>query len=73
MQASTAVQSAPSDCQWFIVGRWQEYAGEGRANLLRIVASGAFYIVQLVNYQFFVEHTEKVETFHQAATALAVA
>ena len=73
MQASAAAQSAPSDRQWFIVGRWQEYAGEGRANLLRIVAIGAFYIVQLVNYQFFVEHTEKVETFHQAATALAVA
>ena len=38
------------DRQWFIVERWQEYEGEGRANLLRIVAIGSFYTVHLLNY-----------------------
>ena len=45
------VQTQPSrgDRQWFIVGRWQEYEGEGRANLLRIAGIGAFYCIELAN------------------------
>jgi hypothetical protein len=35
---------------WFIVGRWEEYEGEGRANLLRVIGLVAFYLVELVNY-----------------------
>jgi hypothetical protein len=66
-----AAQSA--DRQWFIVGRWQEYEGEARANLLRIAAIGAFYVVQLVHYHFFAEPGEAVRTFHMRATAIAVA
>jgi hypothetical protein len=65
--------ASSNDRQWFIVGRWQEYEGEGRANLLRIVAIGAFYIVQLVHYYGISEHTPEVDAFHQAATALAAA
>jgi hypothetical protein len=34
--------------QWFIVGRWQEVEGEARANLLRIVAIGVFYAIELL-------------------------
>jgi hypothetical protein len=56
--------------QWFIVGRWQEYEGEGRANLLRIVAVGAFYIVQLITYEILGHGTRE---FHIKVTALAVA
>lgn len=36
--------------RWFIVQRWQAYSGESRANLLRIVAIGAFYLVHLWSY-----------------------
>jgi hypothetical protein len=34
----------------FIVERWQAYAAESRANLLRIIAIGAFYLVHLWSY-----------------------
>jgi hypothetical protein len=62
--------SISNDRHWFIVGRWQEYEGEGRANLLRVLAIGAFYIVQLVTYQIY---NIGDETFHRSVTALAVA
>jgi hypothetical protein len=58
----------PSDDQWFIVGRWQEYEGEGRANFLRIAGVAAFYCVELVNYWTGVVD----RPFHQAVTALAL-
>jgi len=35
---------------WHVAQRWQEYAGEGRANLLRIVAIGTFYLLHWWNY-----------------------
>lgn len=54
--------------QWFIVGRWQEYEGEGRANLMRIIGVGAFYCVELGNYWAGVVD----RPFHQAVTALAL-
>lgn len=64
--------------EWFIAGRWQEYEGEGRANLLRIVGIGAFYAVELINYHGVhlgvLEMPAVVDLpFHQATTALAVA
>ena len=68
-----------NDRQWYIVGRWQEYEGEGRANLIRILAIGAFYAIQLVHYYGFAERDpgspafRQTVAFHQAATALAVA
>ena len=74
------VQSADSARQWYIVGRWQEYEGEARANLLRIIGIAAFYIVELINYHglplgFFElsKVSEVTKPFHQAVTALAVA
>lgn len=68
-----ATAQAQQDRQWYIVGRWQEYEGEGRANLLRIVAIGAFYAVQLVHFYGLSERSEEQIKFHQSATALAVA
>jgi hypothetical protein len=67
-----------ADDQWFILGRWQEYEGEARANFLRIIGIGAFYLIELVNYHGlrlgFFELPKVVETpFHQAVTALAAA
>ena len=58
---------------WFIVSRWQEYAGETRANLLRVIGIGVFYGIQLVHYYVFSDRSEAANSFHQAATALAVA
>jgi hypothetical protein len=41
---------ASADRQWYIVGRWQEYEGEGRANLLRLIGIATFYLIELINY-----------------------
>jgi hypothetical protein len=66
------------DRPWYIVGRWQEYQGEARANLLRLAAVAAFYIIELINF-YGVDlgfiHLPKVSdlAFHQTVTAVAVA
>jgi len=59
--------------QWFIVGRWHEYEGESRANLLRIVAVGSFYIVELLRFYVFEKANPDQLTFHRQATMVAVA
>lgn len=66
--------------QWYIVGRWQEYEGEARANLLRIIGIGVFYAVELLNYYGLrlgwleLPPVEGVDQrFHQAVTAVAAA
>ncbi|MGI8979079.1 MAG: hypothetical protein ACR2FY_07635 [Pirellulaceae bacterium] len=75
---ATAVQGAipAADRQWYIVERWQEYEGEGRTNLLRILAIGVFYLVELAQYHWFqpagVDAAE-LTSYHQKVTALAVA
>jgi len=48
--ASNVVDTPPTDRPWFIVSRWEEFEGEGRANLLRAVGLAAFYAVELLNY-----------------------
>jgi hypothetical protein len=68
-----SADAASRQRQWFIVGRWQQYEGENRANLLRIVAVGGFYLVQLIHYYGFSTKAEADVRFHAAATALAVA
>ncbi len=78
MSSSVNTPSGDADRDWFIVGRWQEFEGEARANLLRIVGIAAFYIVELVNYHGLrvgaIEMPSVVDRpFHQAVTALAVA
>ncbi|MBW3598747.1 MAG: hypothetical protein KY475_15915 [Planctomycetes bacterium] len=59
--------------QWFIVQRWQAFDGERRANLLRILAVGAFYGLQLANYYLLSDRDAGADAFHRAATALAAA
>ena len=68
------------DRQWYIVERWQEYAGEARANLLRIIAIGGFYSVELLNYHGLplglleMKRAAGVDQkFHLAITSLAAA
>jgi hypothetical protein len=70
---STAATSSSVDRQWFIVGRWREFAGESRANLLRIIAVGAFYIVELWQFYVFEKGNPALMPFHRQATAIAVA
>lgn len=53
--------------QWFIAGRWQEFEGESRANLLRVVGITLFYLVELLN------RANVTQGFHSAVTALAAA
>ena len=38
------------DRSWFITRRWQQFEGEARANLLRIIAIGVFYLIHLWHY-----------------------
>lgn len=64
--------------QWFIVGRWQEIEGEARANLLRVIAIGVFYSIELAaNYGLplgWLQLTPAVDPrTHQVITAIAVA
>ena len=40
MASTDGARIATEDRTWFIVGRRQEYLGEGRANLLRVTVSG---------------------------------
>jgi hypothetical protein len=65
------------DLSWFVAQRWQQYDGEQRANYLRILAVGAFYVMHLLNYfrpfDVFELSTQPGKSFHQAVTVLAVA
>lgn len=47
----TGVPDSVNARQWHVVQRWQEYAGEARAALVRVVAIGLFYGVELLNYR----------------------
>lgn len=67
--ATTGSSAAPADRQWFIASRWQEYAGESRANLLRLIGIASFYTVELVNY-YWLGGVER--PFHIQVTALAI-
>lgn len=49
------MDNSPADAallerSWYVVGRCQEYEGEARSNLLRVVAVGGFYAVQLLSF-----------------------
>lgn len=63
--------------QWFIVGRWQEYEGEARANVLRALAIALFYLVELINYHGLLDPLGMPalvgQRSHVVVTALAAA
>jgi hypothetical protein len=79
-QATEAMHQndAVAQRQWFIVGRWQEYDGEWRANLVRTISIAAFYGVELLGYYGLnlgwlqIEQTFTRE-FHLAISSLAAA
>jgi hypothetical protein len=47
---SKTAAASISDRNWFIAQRWEAYEAEARANLLRIIAIGLFYLVHLWSY-----------------------
>jgi hypothetical protein len=59
------------DRQWFIVERWQEYEGEGRTNLLRVLAIAGYYTVHLATYLSQTEPSEADRLSHRQATLIA--
>lgn len=60
-----------ADRRWFIASRWQEYEGEGRTNLLRVLAIAAFYANHLLWYMRLDDPTEADVRFHRLATLIA--
>jgi hypothetical protein len=80
----TSIPSS-TDQNWFVAQRWQAYDAESRANFLRIIAIGAFYLVhlwsyfssqgRLPNFGFLqlADAGEITERFHTLTTLLAVA
>ncbi len=80
MQSRSAAAHPDVDQPWFIVGRFKEYDGEERANLLRIIGIAAFYVIELINRYGLRLGFLKIppvvdvdERFHLAVTALAIA
>src|SRR3954471_15771996 len=78
MASEVARPALPDEREWFIAGRWEEFEGEGRANLLRVIGLTAFYAVELANYHGLdlgVLHWPAVveRPFHLAVTLLTVA
>jgi hypothetical protein len=64
--------------QWFIVGRWQEFDGEWRANLVRTACVAAFYAVELLgyyglNFGWLQVEQSFTKEFHLTISALAAA
>lgn len=56
-----------ADERWRIAGRWQEYEGESRANLLRVCGVALFYLIELFNRRHVTPE------FHAQVTVLAAA
>lgn len=85
MAAGLSTFKTEADRNWFITQRWQAYDAESRANLLRIIAIGAFYLVhlwsyfgsqgRLPNYGFLqiAESGQITQKFHLLITLIAVA
>src|SRR5258708_35705267 len=75
MPTDTQLGAPTRERQWFIVSRWQEYEGEARANLLRIICVGAFYIVELINHGVQIGALQLPQVvddrFHASMTGLA--
>jgi len=76
---ATQLESPPltNERLWYITGRWEEFEGEARANLLRVLALVVFYAVELINYKGihlgFLEMPAVVDRpFHLAVTYLTV-
>jgi hypothetical protein len=65
------MSSTDADRRWLVASRWQEYEGEGRTNLLRVLAIAAFYANHLLWYTRLDEPTDADVRFHRLATLIA--
>ena len=65
---------SPKENSWHATQRWQQYDGEFRANILRIICLGVFYAIHFWNYYqpfgLLELSAAPSRTFHQAATML---
>lgn len=59
--------------EWFVVGRWQQFDGETRVGLLRMVAIFALYAVQLVHFYGLLESPTANDTSLQRQFTLLAA
>ena len=78
MESNQPDTQTGAEREWFIVGRWEEFEGEGRANLLRLVGITALYGVELMNYYglnlgVFEMPQVASRAFHLAVTMLTLA
>ncbi len=63
--------AAGNDRAWYITSRWQEWDGEAKANVLRVLAVGVFYVVQWIHYLGLAEPDAIERQFHVRSTLLA--
>ncbi|QEH39113.1 hypothetical protein OJF2_77250 [Aquisphaera giovannonii] len=73
---SPDLATTPGDRAWFLSSRVQDYRGEARVNLLRLVAIAAFYLIELASHHGVSLGPLAIpaagdRAFHAAATALA--
>lgn len=58
---------------WHIARRWQEFDGEARSALLRVILVTIFYGIQLIHHGSIDQPTEVDRVFHRAVTLAAAA
>lgn len=76
--ASNTVEQPANEREGLLVARWEEFEGEGRANLLRLISITSLYAVELINYYGLslgaLQMPKVVDrNFHLAVTVLTVA
>src|SRR5262245_1769873 len=69
---------SPADRRWFIVGRFQEFEGEARANIIRMIALAVFYAVAVAEFRGLHLGPLEIEPIrdkrvHEAITVIAAA
>jgi hypothetical protein len=57
--------------RWFISQRWLELEGEGRTNVLRVLAVAAYYAVHLMGYLGSAEQNAGLALFHNRVTEIS--
>ncbi len=79
MNQKTISSGTDADRHWFIVSRWQQFDGERRVNLIRIIGILLFYLVELANYHGvnlgfwqWPKRAELTEEMHFQITVVAV-
>ncbi len=79
MSPKPEAERTNGDLAWFVTLRREEYRGEARANLIRLIGIAGFYAIELISYYGlrvgFLEIPRQTgidREFHVAVTALAL-